>query len=101
MKLDDENFDLKELFAGADKRKVRELLDGMDGFSPVERFVLYGHLGLFDGYADLVRTVGDCPQLDLSIGNVPANKVADFIEPRHRRRFGRSRLNPLDKPAWT
>ena len=79
MTLDDESFDLKKFLAGAEKRKVRKLLDGMDCFSPVERFILYGHLGLFDGYADIVRTVGECPQLDLSIGGIQANKVAEIL----------------------
>ena len=80
MTLDDENFDLKEFFTGVDKCKIRKLLDSMYCFSPVERFVLYGHLGLFDGYVDLVRTFGDCPQLDLSIGGIQVNKVVDFME---------------------
>ena len=71
-----EGGDLFELLKGVDKCKLRQFLDGLDFLDSTDRFMIYGRLGLFDGYSDLVRTCGDSPDLDLSIGGIPAGEIA-------------------------
>lgn len=68
--------DLFELLKGADKCKLRKFLDGLDFLDSTDRFMIYGRLGLFDGYSDLIRTCGDSPDLDLSIGGISAQEIA-------------------------
>lgn len=74
-----EEGDLFELLKGADKCKLRQFLDGLDFIDSTDRFMIYGRLGLFDGYSDLVRTCGDSPHLDLSIGGISAQEIAERI----------------------
>ena len=71
-----EEGDLFEILKGADKCKLRQFLDGLDFLDSTDRFMIYGRLGLFDGYSDLIRTCGDSPDLDLSIGGIPAGEIA-------------------------
>ena len=71
-----EGGELFEIPKGADKCKLRQFLDGLDFLDTTDRFMIYGRLGLFDGYSDLIRTCGDSPDLDLSIGGIPAGEIA-------------------------
>ena len=70
-----EGGDIFELLKRADKCKLRQFLDGLDFLDSTDRFMIYGRLGLLDGYSDLVRTCGDSPHLDLSIGGIPAGEI--------------------------
>ena len=70
-----EGGDLFKLLKSANKCKLRQFLDGLDFLDSTDRFMIYGRLGLFDGYSGLIRICGDSPDLDLSIGGISAEEI--------------------------